>query len=101
MPPGCIDVVFDGHLHGWYGGPSGSRLLVRADGRLLGTTRNDRPRDDVVAAGLATGPVGFQFRLPEALLDGEEHAFEVVAEADAADGEALRRRLPVPAGRLV
>ncbi len=96
MPPGCIDVVFDGHLHGWYGGPSGSRLLVRADGRLLGTTRNDRPRDDVVAAGLATGPVGFQFRLPEALLDGEEHAFEVVAEADAADGEALRRRLPVP-----
>lgn len=52
-------------------------LHIIVDGQEVGTVRCDVPRPDVEAAGIAPERVGFEFRLPSALLDDESHRLEL------------------------
>lgn len=86
---GWLDGIQDGMLYGWHTAPTGSRLIVTIDAQYAGTTRNNIARDDVIAAGHASEPVGFEITIPEKLLDGAEHVFEVRAALTANHGEPL------------
>jgi glycosyltransferase involved in cell wall biosynthesis len=88
-PKGWIDGIRDGVLYGWYAAPTGSQLIVSVDDSYLGNTRNNIPRDDVIAAGAASEPVGFEIDLPDRLKDGGEHVIEVRAAAADVATEAL------------
>ncbi len=52
-------------------------LHMIVDGQEVGVITCDRARPDVHAAGIAPEHVGFEFRLPAALLDDEMHEIEV------------------------
>lgn len=92
---GWIDGIREGLLYGWYSAPTGTRLIVSANDHFFGTTRNNIPRDDVIAAGLSNEPVGFEIEIPEALKDGLEHVFEVRKASADICAESLTRTLLV------
>lgn len=92
---GWIDGVIDGLLYGWHTAPTGSRLIVIVDDQYLCTTRNNVPREDVIAAGHANEPVGFELELPEKLQDGAEHVFTIRPVLADDDSESISRLLVV------
>jgi len=92
---GWIDGVRDGTLYGWYAAPTGSLLIISADDQYVGSARNTIPRDDVVAAGSANEPVGFEIELPDKLQDGAEHVFEIRVASAEIHSESLVRSLVV------
>lgn len=84
---GGIDALTELAVHGWaidLREPDvPTRLEVLANGRSLGFAECAEPREDLRSQGLPFDWIGFCFPLPDALRDGERHAFEFHAVSGA------------------
>jgi hypothetical protein len=78
---GHVDLVSRSHIHGWAHDPAqpGRRLdlLIWNDGVLLGATRADRLRPDLLQAGIGDGCHSFAFAIPGGLAPGVRHCIEI------------------------
>ncbi len=107
VPPVMLDPSVDGQFEGVNGrrvtGWACDRrkpdrpveLYVTIDGTPKLMIVADRPRADVAAAGIGNGRNGFEYDLPEAVFDGEEHEVAVVVAESGGrlKGELVRVKM--------
>lgn len=78
---GHVDWLFRSQIIGWARDDSAPdtpvSLVITVDGRAVGRCLADRPRDDLVQAGIGHGRYGFDFAFPE-------HALPAVARCEVA-----------------
>jgi glycosyltransferase involved in cell wall biosynthesis len=92
---GHIDLVEDGHIHGWHVAASSDPLAVKIDGKLVGIVKGSLERLDVVSLGLAPANSGFAFELPARLNDDQVHEVAIHPLGHRAD-QVIQERIVFP-----
>ncbi|MFN0084421.1 MAG: hypothetical protein ACKVX9_03445 [Blastocatellia bacterium] len=91
---GAVDVASPERLSGWVNDPRSPNEQIEVqlflDGQFAATTRADRRRDDLVAAGVTLAPNhGFEFALGALRLPAGRHTAMVYALRQTAGGRMI------------